>query len=386
MAYFPTRFFLLFFAAFFAGSIAASRADDTLRKHIELGKYAAQFRDYDRAAQHYEAALKESPRSKTILFTLGALYQKTSEYDKSEKIYKKILEFYPLDSQAHLCLGDLYIANNRLNLAVNELQKATELDRENAAAFRNLGYAQLLGGAINSAKKSLEKAVELNPKDHLALFDLGYTYHKLGKNKQAIKTFQKALAIDNSIAGKTTYTDILKNIEGERLNKAINDFNNNHFEKAKKEFIDLINEFPDHALLYAYLGHTLHFKNPPEPFAAESAYRTAIEKLKFTVLSPTQAAYLYDNIGMIRMNLGDFGEAEFFFKKAVDEDTDYPVCYFNYGCMLARKKLYTAASVAFADAARRDKNFIKYVSTHAALNEFRKTAAFTNFLNTCKQK
>ena len=370
----------------FSGSIKASRSNSSLKKHIELGKYAASFRDYDRAAQHYEAALKESPRSKEILFTLGALYQKTGEYDKSEKIYKKLLDLYPLDAHVHLCIGGLYLAKNRLDRAVSELQKATELDRGNSAAFRNLGYAQLLGGAFHSAKKSLEKAVELNPKDSLALFDLGVIYGKLGKKKSAIKTFQKAISIDSSIAGKQTYTQILEECEGEKLTQAINDFNNNNFKKAEKEFKNLIADFPDHALLYAYLGHTLHFKKPSEPFAAENAYRTAIEKLKFTVLKPRQAAYLYDNLGMIRMNLGDFAEAEHFFKKAIEENTDYPVCYFNYGCMLARKGQFDAAAVAFADAARRDKNFVKYVSSHAALANFRKTIAYTNFLNTCKQK
>ena len=376
----------LFIFLIFALQTQAARSNANVKKHIELGKYSASFRDYDRAAQHYEAALKEAPHSKELLFTLGALYQKTGEYDKSEKFYKKLLDLYPLDAHAHLCIGDLYLAQNRLDRAVDELQKATELDRENSAAFRNLGYAQLLGDAINSAKKSLEKAVELNPKDPLALFNLAFVYNKLGKKKKAVRTFQKAIKIDNSVAGKETYTDFLIENEGEKLKQAIDDFNKNNFKKAENKFRKLIDDFPDHALLYAYLGHTLHFKQPPEPFAAENAYRTAIQKLKFTVLKPRQAAYLYDNIGMIRMNLGDFPEAEHFFKKAVDEQTDYPVCYFNYGCMLARKGQFDAASVAFADAARRDKNFVKYVSTHAALANFRKTAAYTNFLNTCRQK
>jgi len=370
----------------FAFTATASHSSENVKKHVKLGKYAAQFNDYDRAAQHYKEALKTSPKSKELLFSLGALYQKTGEYEKSKNIYKKIIDMYPLDADAHLCLGDLYLSQNKFERAVSELQKATELDRENSSAYRNLGYAQLLGGAYYSASKSLERAAVLNTNDALIYFDLGMAYNKLGKIKKATRSFQKGLALDNSLAGRQSYTTILEECEGGELTAAISDFNNNNFEKAEKKFKNLIGSFPDHALLYVYLGHTLHFKKPPEPFAAEMAYRKAVKNMKQTVLTPLQTAYLYDNLGMIRMNFGDYAEAEDLFKKAVDEETDYPVAYFNYGCMLAKRQQYDAAAVSFAEAARYDKHFIDYVSSHAALNDFRNSAAYTNFLNSCKNE
>ena len=365
--------------------VIASRTSENVKKHIKLGKYAAQSSDYDRSIQHYKEALNTSPRSKTILFTLGALYQKTGEYEKAGKIYNKLVDLYPLDANAHLCRGGLFLVQNRLDLAVNEFQMATELDRENSAAYRNLGYAQLIGGAAYSAAKSLEKAANLNTNDALIYFDLGVAYSKLEKTKKALRAFRKGLAIDNSFAGKQTYTQILEDCEGDQLTTAISNFNNNNFKKAKKEFKNLISDFPDHALLYVYLGHTLHFKKPPEPFAAETAYRKALSNLNFTVLTPLQNAYLLDNLGMIRMNFGDYAEAEDLFKKAVDKNTEYPVAYFNYGCMLARRGLNDPAAVSFAEAARYDKHFVNYVSSHAALDDFRKTSAYTNFLSTFKQ-
>ena len=370
----------------FAVTATASRTSENVKRHIKLGKYAAESRDYDRAVKHYKEALKASPRSKEILFTLGALYQKNGEYDKAKNIYKKIIDMYPLDANGRLCLGGLYLAKNRLDYAVDELQKATELDRENSAAYRNLGYAQLLGGAAYSASKSLERAVALNTNDALAYFDLGVAYSKLGKSKKATRAFQKGLTINNSFAGKETYTKVLEDCEGKSLTAAISDFNSNNFKEAEKKFKNLIRDYPDHALLYVYLGHILHFKSPPEPFAAEMAYRKALKKLRYTILTPLQMAYLLDNLGMIRMNFGDYTEAEEFFRKAVDENTDYPVAYFNYGCMLARRQQYNTAAVSFAEAARYDKHFINYVSSHAALDDFRKSAAYTNFLNSCKNE
>ena len=104
----------------------------------------------------------------------------------------------------------------------------------------------------------------------------------------------------------------------------------------------------------------------------------------FDFLKPDEYVYLLDNLGMIRMNFGDYAEAEELFRRAVNKKTDYPVAYFNYGCMLARRGLYDAAAVSFAEAVRRDKHFVNYVANHIALSDFRKSDAYSNFVNSCK--
>ena len=134
---------------YFCFSAAASSKKETQR-HVELGKYAAEFKDYDRAITHYHNALEESPRSKPVLFTLAALYQKNRQYDKAEEICNTILKYYPLDADAHLILGNIYLIEGKLPKAIKEFKEVVHIDRENASGYRNLGYAELRAGAATA--------------------------------------------------------------------------------------------------------------------------------------------------------------------------------------------------------------------------------------------
>ena len=148
------------------------------------------------------------------------------------------------------------------------------------------------------------------------------------------------------------------------MNAAISEYKKNNFTKAEAKLRKIIEQFPDYALAYVYLGHTLNHMVPPKPIKAETAYRQALAACRYNLLKPDEYVYLLDNLGMIRMNFGDYAEAEELFRRAVNKKTGYPVAYFNYGCMLARRGLYDAAAVSFAEAVRRDKHFVNYVANH----------------------
>ncbi len=369
-----------------AGEAKEPRVSKKAQQHIDLGKYVAGFSDYERAAQHYEEAWKEEPRSKPIMFTLAALQQKSGNHDRAEEVYKKLLELYPLDADVYLCLGNVYLAQRRMDLAINAFQQASELNRKSAVAYRNLGFAQLQGGAYNSAVQSLQRALQLNPTNALAYFDLGMAYYQLGKQDKAQETFHKGLQTGTSAEGKITYTEVLNEYAGDRFEEAYRAYCSNDMERAATLFGGLVRDFPDYARAYAYLGHAWHHRKPPEYRRAEAAYRAALKAREYTILSKEDYVLVLDNLGMVRMNLGDFLEAEDLFQRGVLEETDYPVVYYNYGCMLARKGEYTGASIAFADAIRRDSRFQNYLENHPGLKPFRQTNLYTNFIQTIRKE
>ncbi len=374
---------LFIFLSFSFVAIASNSKKET-QKHITLGKYAAEFKDYKRTITHYQNALKESPRSKPVLFTLAALYQKISDYDRAEKICNTLLKYYPLDADAHLILGNIYLIKNQLALAIKEFKEVVHIDRENAVGFRNLGYAELSAGAGHSAVKSLEQAEKLNPDDATILFDLALAYGLTGEKKKAVKTFRKALNLRNNVDGKIAYTDFLFSSVKEKFKDAKADYKSNNFNRAERKFKKIINEFPDYPLTYAYLGHLNFHQKPPQFAKAAAAYSKAFKAKKYTIIKSKEYVFVLDNLGMIYLKSGNFDEAENLFKQAVELQTDYPVPYFNYGCMLARRKLFDHASVSFADAVRRDENFLNYIKNHVGLEQFRNSGAYTNLLNSFK--
>ena len=372
--------FLLFFLSFSLVATASNSKKET-QKYINLGKYAAEFKDYKRAINHYQNALKESPRSKPVLFSLVALYQKINDYENAEKISKSIVEYYPLDAEAHLILGNIYLIKNKLGSAIKEFKEVVHIDRENATGFRNLGYAELSAGAGHSAVKSLKQAEKLDPNDATILFDLGLAYGLTDDKKKAVKTFRKALNLRNDADGKIAYTDFLFSCVKEKFKDAKADYKSNNFDRAERKFKKIADEFPDFPLTYAYLGHLNFHQKPPQFAKAAAAYSKALLAKKYTIIKPKEYVFILDNLGMIYLKSGNFDEAESLFKKAVELQTDYPVPYFNYGCMLARRELFDPASVSFADAVRRDENFLNYIKNHAGLEQFRASGAYTNLLN-----
>jgi len=376
---------LVLVLVFFSLVATASNSKKETQKHINLGKYAAEFKDYKRAITHYQNALKESPRSKPVLFTLVALYQKISDYERSEEISKTIVEYYPLDADAHLILGNIYLNKNKLGLAIKEFKEVIHLDRENATGFRNLGFAELSAGAGHSAVKSLEQARKLNPNDATILFDLGLAYKLTDEKKKAVKTFRKALDLRSDVDGKVAYTDFLYSCVKEKFKEAKADYQSNNFDSAERKFKKIANEFPDYPLTYAYLGHLNFHQKPPRLANAAIAYSKALQAKKYTIIKSKDYVFVLDNLGMIYEGSGNFDEAENLFKQAVELQPEYPVPYFNYGCMLARRKLFDAASVSFADAVRRDENFLKYIENHAGLKPFRNSNAYTNLVNSFKK-
>ena len=362
------------------------RFADDVQRHVGLGRSVAEMGDLDRAAKHYEEALEQAPKSKPVFFSLGGLYQKMGAYDKAEKLYRRLLGLYPQDADAHICLGNVLLARKKFGLAAKEYSTALETDRENAVASRNLGYAELRAGAPLNAVKTLERAVKLNPTNALVRFDLGMAYAEVARQADAQKAFRSGLAIESSVEGKLSYTDMLDQYAGPRIEDGRAAFRSNDFARAEEILTNVISEFPDCALAYVHLGHTFHYQQPRKPAAAEAAYRKALDALAYTVLPPTDHAVLLDNLGMIRMNLGDYDDAESLFRQGVELNTRYPVVYFNFGFVMARKKAYETAAVAFADSIRRDPQCLDYLDHHVALAEFRATAAYTNLLNTVRKE
>jgi len=361
---------------------AAQRFSTDVQRHIDLGQFVAKQGDLESAVRHYEQAVEQSPGSKPLLFILGALYQKVGDYEKAEGTYRKVLALYPKDADAQLCLGNILLAQRRIEEAAKAFRSATEMAPGNAVAFRNLGFAELRAGAPYSAVKSLERSVALDGTNALARFDLGMTYAALGRQAASQKAFRSGLALEASIEGKLSYTDMLDIYAGPLVDDAKAAFKSNDFAAAERILTGALKEFPDYALAYCYLGHVYHHQKPARPAEAEAAYRKALDALASTVLPPVEHAILLDNLGMIRENLGDYAEAEDLFRRGVDLETPYPLVYFNYGCMCARKEAYETAAVAFSDAVRRDPRVLEYVKRHVVLDTFRATAMYTNLLTT----
>jgi len=359
-----------------------SAAMQSAQEHVNLGQFVAEMRDFERAAQHFEEALAQAPRSKAVMFTLGALYQKVGAFDKAAAVYTNLLAQFPKDADAYVCLGNVRLLQERLPEAIQAYETAIAFHAVNAVALRNLGYAYLRDGDAALAVSYLSQATKANPTNVLAWFDLGMAYFTAAKPQAARRAFRRGLQMNNSIEAKLAFTEALDQQVGPRLDQAIAAYRSNDFAGAATILEALTEAYPEYARAQAYRGHVYNHQRPPRITEAEQAYRAALAARAFTALAPDDTAVVFDNLGMLRLAVDDFDGAEYLFREATVLDSRYPVAYFNYGLMLARRELFAAAAVAFADAARRDRALLEYTARHPLLGPFRASTAYTNLLAT----
>jgi len=359
-----------------------SQAIQSAQEHVNIGQFVAEMRDFERAAQHFEEALAQAPRSKAVMFTLGALYQKIGAFDKAAAVYTNLLAQFPKDADGYVCLGNVRLLQERLPEAIQAYETAIAFHATHALALRNLGYAYLRDGDPALAVSYLSQATKANPTNALAWFDLGMACFAADKPQTARRAFRRGLQMNSSSEAKQVFTEALEQQAGPLLEQAIAAYRSNDFANAGILLEALTTAYPEYARAQAYRGHVYNQQRPPRTAEAEQAYRAALAARAFTVLAPDDTAVVFDSLGMLRLGVDDFDGAEYLFREATLQESRYPVAYFNYGLMLARRELYAAAAVAFADAARRDRSLLAYAAQHPLLGPFRASAAYTNLLAT----
>lgn len=188
---------------------------------------------YVDAADLYQRALEQSPKSVRALAGLGMALGRQLKLDEADVQFDKALELDPqnpvahcgkamttlsriqalsdankkerlallrqagkecnaaIDAdprvvEAHYLLGRVYKEEGRLDRAAQAFSGAIRLDPKYVNAYTALGNAQILRGQLNEAIDTFGKALQLNSKSSAARYGLGQVYLNQGKTDKAI--------------------------------------------------------------------------------------------------------------------------------------------------------------------------------------------------------
>jgi len=170
-----------------------------------LGLIAYKSKNYEIAAEHFNAAIKINVEEKYFLDLGLALYQ-LKKYTALEECYLRLLSINP-DSSVYNCnLGVAYSQRNQLDKAVDCYKKALVLNPKSADTYNNLGFALKRQNKILEAIKCYFKAIELNPKHPDAHYNLGIAYKDTMQIKESIKCYRKVVELNPQ------YTDVYFNL------------------------------------------------------------------------------------------------------------------------------------------------------------------------------
>jgi tetratricopeptide (TPR) repeat protein len=117
------------------------------------------------------------------------------DYEAAAEKYQAYLAARPQDAQIHYQLGYAYTALQKMSDAHAEYQKATELDAKLAPAFLNLGLTEM-NSDPTAAAAAFSRAAELMPDQARPRLLLATALAHSGKTDEAIAQYEAAEKID----------------------------------------------------------------------------------------------------------------------------------------------------------------------------------------------
>jgi len=160
-----------------------------LRRGVDLEKEG---RLADAVAEH-EKAVGLDPDIVQARINLVILYGRLGNFDKAYEHYQAALKTGAPYAELHYNFGVLAVDKGRIPEAKAAFAEALKLNPHYAAAHHNLGYLLETEGRRDEAERNYRAAIENQPNYRLARFHLGRLLAQKGRPREAIAEFQQTL-------------------------------------------------------------------------------------------------------------------------------------------------------------------------------------------------
>ena len=206
--------------------------------------------EFDKANASYQRIIDEYPQEeyyKNTLYQIGFSYGKKGAYVKAVEYLKLFVQKYPKDEMSpnvFSSIGDIYMADQKYKEAYDIYERALEDYPKSPASPRirtqmgDLYYKQ-------GKYKDMSKMYEILLKDYPdspycaeAYYWIGWSLITDGKKEQGYKSFDEAKKWNDTEIGRKIQFKI-----------AEYNFSEKEFEKAKKDYEDLVDKVNDYAIV-----------------------------------------------------------------------------------------------------------------------------------------
>jgi len=178
--------------------------EDALKQHAdEPAAYLALAQicsDADRGAQAVKVlhdAEAKFPGDSSIVFELGAVYDKQKKFADAEAAFHRVLDREPENAPALNYLGYMLAdRGERLDESVAYLKKALQIEPDNGSYLDSLGWAYFKEARLDLAEDNLKRAADQLQTNSVVQDHYGDLLFKIGRLDDAISAWNRALAGD----------------------------------------------------------------------------------------------------------------------------------------------------------------------------------------------
>ena len=240
--------------------------------------------DYSRAATHWQAAIKLTPKDPTLHSKLGDAFAALERVNEAEFSYERAVKLAPKDGHSYLALGELALRRpfaTRRRDALKLLRHATDMQPKSPTAWLLLGAAMneeahesgFNQALLDEAAKALRKAARLGPADPTVHWQLGDVLSARGERRLAVRSLATAVRLQPDHV--EAYSSLARILSYEALSPVARRL-------AAWAFRRALAAKPQHLETWHNLGEYLHAQG--EPANAAKAFSRA------TKIAPSSGA------------------------------------------------------------------------------------------------
>jgi len=153
--------------------------------------------DATAAGTYFQKAVAMAPQDAVVQTDWGHYLFFRKRYEEARQAFAKAISADPGAARPHYEMGDLYLLGLRQpEKAAAAYRESLAIEPKNARVRYTLANALAEGGHLDEAQAQLEEAARLDAKNPAMLKSLGDFYLRRGKLDQAQQSYEKASVVD----------------------------------------------------------------------------------------------------------------------------------------------------------------------------------------------
>ena len=198
-------------------------------------------REYDRAIQDYNEAIRLSPSIADNYRERGKAYYAKRDYDHAIQDFSEAILLNPNDTSAYYNRGLAYYNKNDPDRAIQDFNEAIHHDSNDARTYNNRGNAYEAKEDYDRAIQDFNEAIHRDPNYVAAYYNRGVAYYDKGDYAGAIQDYNDAIRLE-------------PNFGYAHVNRGASYLLQSHLTEAIADFEDVISHVPySNTAIYAAL-------------------------------------------------------------------------------------------------------------------------------------
>ncbi|MCC6219777.1 MAG: tetratricopeptide repeat protein [Deltaproteobacteria bacterium] len=166
---------------------------------IGLANAYVQKKEFSRAREIYEDALKLEPSSTKATQGLALAYVSSEDFEKAEDVLRAAIQQNPDDAESYFSLGVVLDRLGRNKEAMVSYETAIEKGKKSPEVYAHLGGVVLKDGDVERAGTILQTVLASNPDNAVAHNNMGVLLELKGEKDNALREFRRAMDLDPNL-------------------------------------------------------------------------------------------------------------------------------------------------------------------------------------------